>query len=133
MDYVLGFMIDIPANRVVLIRKTHPSYQKDRYNGIGGKLKQNESPIEAMCREFKEETDIFTTPEMWTEFAKISSPEYTIYCFKSFQYNLEPTQMTDEIPELLPLNQYNQLPLVNYVEELIILALKNCYATFKVW
>jgi 8-oxo-dGTP diphosphatase len=52
-------------DRVILIRKNRPDFQKGKWNGIGGKLEANESPLDAMVREFREETGIVTQPTDW--------------------------------------------------------------------
>lgn len=75
MNYVCGFMCSYDLNRFLLIRKTHPEWQKGKLNGIGGKIEKKEqlvgdvwlteSPFEAMIREFHEETGITTTRNRW--------------------------------------------------------------------
>lgn len=56
--YVVGFMLDPELNRVVLIRKNRPDWQKGKLNGVGGKVEENESPWDAIHREFYEETGV---------------------------------------------------------------------------
>lgn len=51
---VVGFLFSGP--RVLLVRKTRPSWQAGLLNGVGGKVEDNETPIAAMYREFGEET-----------------------------------------------------------------------------
>ncbi len=58
--YVVGFMLDPTLNKVVLIRKQRPDWQKGKLNGVGGKVEENESPYDAMPREFREETGVET-------------------------------------------------------------------------
>lgn len=75
MNYVCGFMCSYDLTRFLLIRKTHPEWQKGKLNGIGGKIEKKEqlvgavwlteSPFEAMIREFHEETGITTTRNRW--------------------------------------------------------------------
>jgi 8-oxo-dGTP diphosphatase len=54
-------MFDYTLNKVVLIRKDRPEWQKGKLNGVGGKVEENESPYDAMPREFREETGIETS------------------------------------------------------------------------
>jgi len=52
---VCGFYI-ADYNEVLLIKKARPRWQYDFLNGVGGKIEDFETPIDAMVREFKEET-----------------------------------------------------------------------------
>lgn len=78
MNYVCGFMCSWDVQNFLLIRKTHPEWQKGKLNGIGGKIEKRipgydieygvpieETPFEAMIREFHEETGITTTRQRW--------------------------------------------------------------------
>lgn len=64
IEYVLGFALDGRGN-VALIKKTHPHWQKGRWNGIGGYREGLEQPREAMRREFLEEAGVDTDPTRW--------------------------------------------------------------------
>jgi 8-oxo-dGTP diphosphatase len=66
-SYVVGFMMDPTLSRVVLIRKNRPAAQVGKLNGVGGKVEQGETPLDAMSREFREETGMETTG--WKLFA----------------------------------------------------------------
>jgi 8-oxo-dGTP diphosphatase len=66
LEYVLGFRFNEHKTQVVLIEKLKPEWQKGKYNGIGGKIETNETPIKAMVREFKEETSLDTNEEDWS-------------------------------------------------------------------
>lgn len=61
MQYVLGFLFDPAGQKVALIEKQSPPWQKGRLNGIGGKVEQFEHPNAAMIREFEEETGVKIT------------------------------------------------------------------------
>ena len=54
--YVLGFIFSPDLKDVYLIRKTHPEWQKDLLNGVGGRIKDKEFMIRAMMREAEEES-----------------------------------------------------------------------------
>lgn len=93
-DYVVGFMREALSDRVLMIRKSKPVWQAGLLNGVGGKVDQQvakvppraielcavltgkpesefqketrlETPLEAMVREFEEETGIVTNPDEW--------------------------------------------------------------------
>lgn len=54
--YVLGFMFSEDLDKLALIRKARPGWMAGRLNGIGGKVEPGENTLEAMRREFGEET-----------------------------------------------------------------------------
>jgi|SRR5579863_4302276 len=56
-QYVLGFLFSPDKRRVILIRKSKPAWQAGMLNGIGGKVEYNESIVDAMRREWVEETN----------------------------------------------------------------------------
>lgn len=68
--YVAGFMFQ-PFGKdlaVALIQKRHPEWQAGFLNAIGGKVEPGERSLDAMVREFREETGLVTTPEAWTHY-----------------------------------------------------------------
>jgi ADP-ribose pyrophosphatase len=88
--YVCGFLFTPGEPFVALIKKTKPRWQAGLYNGIGGKIEDGETPIDAMVREFKEETGCETVFR-WNLFCKIVNPAHdspsgpwTVHFFKAF-------------------------------------------------
>ena len=61
--YVLGFLV--VGGAILLIRKRRPGWQEDKYNGVGGEVRDGETMEEAMARECLEETGYQTAPEDW--------------------------------------------------------------------
>lgn len=57
-EYVVGFMFNESERGVLLIRKKRPTWQAGKMNGIGGRIEDGEPPLDAMRREFAEETGI---------------------------------------------------------------------------
>jgi len=53
---VVVFIFDAKHDKVLLIKKARPEWQKGLYNGVGGRAKFGESSEEAAIREVKEET-----------------------------------------------------------------------------
>lgn len=80
--YVLGFAFD-EFDNVLLIQKSHPEWMKDNYNGLGGKVELFEAPIDAMVREFKEESGIETFDSDWKQFATMRFDDGEIHVFKA--------------------------------------------------
>ena len=82
-EWVVGFLFDLEAERVVLIRKNQPEWQAGKLNGVGGKVEPADASIEsAMVREFREETGV--TVLSWQHFANLEWEEGVIRYFRSF-------------------------------------------------
>lgn len=130
--YVLGFAFSDNLVGSVLIRKARPVWQAGKYNGVGGKIENAESPRAAMAREFEEETSVKTDASVWKDFAQmIGSPnsahpdkdQWIVYCFTtklSFSELSAVKTNTDE--QILVTSHFNQLDLVPCVNYLVPLA-----------
>lgn len=66
---------------VVLIEKEKPEWQRGKYNAIGGKIEEKETPLQAMVREFQEEAFILTKPDHWNPLCLIGDSNYEVYFF----------------------------------------------------
>jgi 8-oxo-dGTP diphosphatase len=79
--YVVGFAFDQDEQKVLLILKTHPEWQAGRFNGVGGHIEpSDETPLAAMDREFREETD--GVAESWRAFAHLIGRGFEVYFFR---------------------------------------------------
>jgi 8-oxo-dGTP diphosphatase len=83
MNYVLGFVLDITGDYVLLIKKQKPAWQKDRYNGIGGKIEAGESDTAAMAREANEEIGM-SIDVPWIRMAALKGPNFQVSVFKAY-------------------------------------------------
>jgi len=96
--YVLGFMFDF--GHVALIRKNRPAWQAGKFNGIGGHIEPGEEPVEAMEREFREETGV-DTAGLWTACGSIKREyDFEVFIFKGICSDLRDLglrTMTDEL------------------------------------
>lgn len=100
--YVLGFMFDDSAQKVLLIRKRRPAWQAGKLNGVGGKIEAGESPIEALVREVREEADLATTPAQWRYFGVLDGPDFLVHCFETRDARVKAARaLTDEALELV--------------------------------
>lgn len=78
-NMVVGFLLGLNHQRVVLVRKNHPAWQKGKLNGVGGHIEAGESPETAMVREFQEETGTVITG--WEHYATMTGPNWRVYLF----------------------------------------------------
>ena len=86
--YVVGFCFNSDKSEVALIRKNHPDWQKNKLNGIGGKMDESELHYEAMIREFKEEAGVQTKVTDWKLFAHLASDNFYLFCYACFDDNI---------------------------------------------
>src|SRR5437899_9779920 len=76
-DFKTGF-----TTGVVLIQKVKPAWQSGLLNGVGGKIELGETPLDAMRREFAEETGYPVTD--WELFDARRFDESLVHFFRSF-------------------------------------------------
>lgn len=99
VEYVTGYMFDInDPDRILMVKKNRPDWQAGKHNGIGGKIELCETPIDAMIREFQEETGLVTVDWQWRQFAAhMYQGGHYVHFFMTWVWAPEePQQMTDE-------------------------------------
>jgi len=64
-QYTPGFIFDSDLNKVLLVHKQKPDWQKGKINGIGGKYEGSETPEECIARETHEESTLDIRKELW--------------------------------------------------------------------
>lgn len=79
--YVVGFMFSESLLEVLLILKNKPSWQKGKYNGVGGKIEKFEEPTDSMTREFWEETGVMY--DKWDEFLILRGDDWIVHFFRA--------------------------------------------------
>lgn len=83
-------------NLVALIEKQRPTWQKGKMNGIGGKVEEKESPIEAMIREFEEETGYKSIEQDWNNFTTLIGSDWMVRFYRSFSIDLNLLKTTTD-------------------------------------
>lgn len=100
--YVCGFYFDHKVQRVVLIWKNKPAWQKGKLNGVGGKIENRELPIAAMRREFCEETGILH--EEWHNLITLEGEDWRVHFFytvgKDNEFEYAETRETEEVAKI---------------------------------
>ncbi len=61
---------------VLMLRKTTQNEHFGKWNGLGGKLEPNESPLQAAVREFKEESGVSVSKERFRSLGWIMFPNF---------------------------------------------------------
>jgi 8-oxo-dGTP diphosphatase len=84
MRYVMGLAFSDDAKDVVLLEKLKPAHLVGKWNGVGGKIEEGETPAQAMVREFEEETGVSTRESEWQYFANLTAANWEIFCFRLF-------------------------------------------------
>jgi len=116
--YVLGFLFTDDLEKVWLIRKLRPQWQFEKLNGIGGHVEPNETPDQAMVREFKEETGVVITDWRW--FMTMKNDEWEVECYyQTIRNNKTPISMTDESVHLIPVYMINEVPVITNLRRII--------------
>lgn len=109
IDYVTGFMYSPNGERVVLINKNKPDWQKGKFNGVGGKIEEDETPEQAMSREFEEETGVITSSSDWQSFLILINPnKYRVYMLFTFSEKFDSVKTVEQ--EIVSLHHVNSLP-----------------------
>ena len=96
------------------VQKNRPAWQDGLFNGIGGKIEPGEEALDAMIREFKEETGV--TFRDWLPFVHLAAERdrdtgeeqsYEIFFYKAF---------TDKVFDCITMT--DEKILVNFVSEI---------------
>lgn len=128
---VVGFMFNEKETDVLLIEKKKPKWQLGKFNGIGGKVEavdgvfftgNDNEPLNAMIREFEEETGIVQTE--WRPVILIGDDDWEVQVFacksdKVFDFKT----MEEETVNLLPLNELDSYDLISNLYWLIPMSL----------
>jgi 8-oxo-dGTP diphosphatase len=122
-QYVCGFLFSKDKEQVLLMQKNRPEWQKDRLNGVGGKIEHGESEYEAMVRECQEECGLEVNN--WNKFFELEGPDFVVHFFRAFADIYEAKSLTDEKIGVYPSQMgwgYKLLPNLRW---LIPMALDN--------
>jgi|SRR6266404_5715450 len=128
-NWVAGLLFNAKGE-LALVKKTHPKWQAGKLNGVGGKIDEGESPIQAMQREFTEEAG--ADVKNWKEFALLKVQDGQVHFFVAHG-DYELTSMTDEEVKWIDISSHQKLPLIQNLEWIIPLALdkNNHYTTIE--
>jgi 8-oxo-dGTP diphosphatase len=122
--FVLGLIFDNTKQNILLVQKKRPDWMKDYYNGIGGKIKLDETPIQAMYREGIEETAF---SHSWVHTITFVCPGGTVYVFVAISGMSDHIGYNQVEDEKLEVFNMNNLPakLMHNLKWIIPLSLSN--------
>lgn len=78
-EYCLGFVFNASLGSVVLVHKDK-GLHIGTWNGLGGKLEENEHPVDGMHREYEEESNGHKI-EKWEKVGFIQGANYEVHVF----------------------------------------------------
>lgn len=105
--YVIGFLFSQEGLSLAMVRKNKPEWQKGLLNGIGGKIEDDELPIQAMNREFKEEAGVEDIN--WQQRLILMGETFELHVFSAFDHDkfLQVKTMEEEKIERMQVNSLN--------------------------
>ncbi len=116
MRVVVGIITD--NKEILLLKKNNPDWQKGLYNGIGGKVELNTTPLETIIK--KSEEDLGINISNWRELdSEISSSGIEIVYFLTTLNEGEIKKLQSQIDERAELFSINNLP-ANILQDLKI-------------
>lgn len=130
--YVAGFAFSRYSTSVVaLVKKNRPAWQRGLYNAIGGKVGDivpGETSIQAMVREFQEETGLTTEETDWKSVATLEDQanSFQVRFFAASLNIANLVSTTDEKIEIVrvgQINRHNSIPNLEYLVPLAKLVL----------
>lgn len=124
IPYVAGFLFNQDMSRVVLIEKCRPEFMKGTWNGVGGKIEDGETSIQALNREFEEETGLNTSDVNWFMICTLFGGGWETDFFYGCSSRINEVQtMTDEIVVTCRVDDVWSLPSLPNLKWLMGLAL----------
>lgn len=116
MRVVVGIITD--NEEILLLKKNNPDWQKGLYNGIGGKVELNTTPLETIIKKCQEELGVNISN--WIELdSEISSSGIEIVYFLTTLNEGEIKKLQSQTDERAELFSINNLP-TNILQDLKI-------------
>ena len=129
---VAGFAFTEDKLNVLLIHKRRgPNVVFNRMNGIGGHIKEGETPLQAQVREFEEEAGVHIPERRWTETVVLRGPHdggwvvHFFYCHLTMQECQACEAQTDEPLEWVGIHSLSAKNVVGNLRWLIPIQHEN--------
>lgn len=102
-QYALGFLF-VNDHYVVLIRKNKPAWQEGKLNGVGGLIEPGETCLDAMRREWFEETG--EERKEWEKFCTANfGSGVKVHMYRAWDRESTARTNTEELVTFAPLEQ----------------------------
>lgn len=124
-DYVLGIVFDPAKVHTVIINKRRPKEHFGLWNAIGGAVEEGETLLEAMVREFYEETGVLIEHSEWNSFGRFQNHPTT---YRSFLFTAITrdifccTTKEDQHVSVIHIADLNQIPVVHPLRTFVQIA-----------
>lgn len=128
--FVLGFMFDDDCERVALIQKKHPTWQRGKLNGIGGRVEKMDVDVAgALVREFEEETGLKTCVDCWHHFADFTNmTTFIVTCFRMWSDDIwKLSSPTEECVDIFLIDDLDYTKCVHMLDVLIPVATNTSF------
>lgn len=76
--FTLGLIFNSTMDKVLLMHKNRPDWQRGRVNGVGGTIEPNETSAACIVREVEEETTLATSEVDWKFVANLSGHHWSM-------------------------------------------------------
>lgn len=130
-EFCCGFMFDLSNKFVVLIkRRESRKYKPGCWNGVGGKVEDGETPLQAMRREFKEEAGLDIKD--WRKFCELRAKDpgfpngfgsiHMFYTEQDYNTLLKTTSCTDETVRVISIESLRDIPRMPNLNWLVAMA-----------
>lgn len=120
--YVVAFIFTPGLTWVNLIRKNKPQWQKGALNGIGGKIEEGESPMQAVIRELKEESGTSFEEDNLIEVGMMKGTNNDESAFEVYIFTgVHKTPLIDQEEEPIDLYMVDKVSSVKHVENIPML------------
>jgi 8-oxo-dGTP diphosphatase len=95
--YTIGIYFNSSFEKVVLMLKNRPEWQRGKYNFPGGHVETGETGFECVSREFKEECGVTIPVEDWKHIATMfNMSSYVVDIYTAIEYLTHGTIKTME-------------------------------------
>jgi 8-oxo-dGTP diphosphatase len=102
--YVMGLLFSKDCSKIALIRKQKPEWQLGLLNGVGGKVEDGETYLQAMTREAKEEANIKADWKEICTLRDLNEENFVVACFYAVDCILDVTTVESEIVGIYEVN-----------------------------